>query len=439
MSKIARINPINDIEDEFNRIQSLRTEIKRYIKPYSEGPKHGYVISWYYQPTTSVRGIAAHRLLKYSKNQYSVLFNNENGKNHYEYGPNINPIPSHFDEYPYATFQTSEWYNTALTTYSKLSVNQDIDFIFTNSVPIPEHRIGLEIKKRDPFEKWVAFFSDPMSNNDHFTFYKRAIVLKETNGKDWEKQLSKEKNNMREYEIDIYEQADLLLFPQETLAQFMLGDLYEHYKFKVGIVPHSFEGYVNENTIPSNDKIVFSFVGSLYAMQNINDLSKAIKMLKRRIPRLSNKIVINLVGRSEECNMITVEKDGVGDVIKFRGEMEHDVALNWMLNSDYLLSLQPRMADRWLGFIRPAKLADYMSVRRPILLFGDALSESEKFATNSNNIFCLQSPDVMADLFQAIIEGRIGCGDLNYDFYNQHLSSSVSSCLDAYIEKMLKE
>lgn len=439
MSKISRVRPIENVEAEFSRIQSIRAGLKRLARPDSDGPRKGFVVSWYYPPTTAVRGIACHRLLKYSSNNYSVLFNNGSAAPPFNYGSNINPIPFYCNEYPYSDFDNSSWYDLALTTYTKLSAMEGIDFVFTNSVPIPEHRIGLEIKRRDPYEKWIAFFSDPMSNNDHFTFYKRAKVLKETNNKDWENQLYKEKNKMREYEINIFEKANLLLFPQETLAQFMMGDLFNQYKHKIGIVPHSFEKYADMVSCFQNDKITFSFVGSLYALQTINDLSKSIKLLKKRVSNLKDKITINIVGNVEDINLTTVKQDGVGDIINFVGEVTHADAIGWMTKSDYLISLQPRMLEKWLGFIRPAKLADYMSVKKPIILFGDGMSESEKFAAKSNNIFCLQSPELMADLFQAILEGRISASKINQDYYDEHLSSSVSLKLDGCIEKMLME
>jgi glycosyltransferase involved in cell wall biosynthesis len=132
-------------------------------------------------------------------------------------------------------------------------------------------------------------------------------------------------------------------------------------------------------------KVKFTHTGTLYKRRDPSPLFHAIKQLieEKQIDR--DKISIQFIGAiSEELWMINrlVKELKLEDIIKFIKPVNYRESLDYMLQSDVLILLQPGTLLQI-----PAKVFDYMCAEKPILAIGEKCSATERIIQEQFGIF----------------------------------------------------
>lgn len=381
----------------------------------------GFVVTKLFQPSTRARGIAAYRLLKGSDHYYYVLFvKDPSYTEDFRYCDNIAPLPLEESE--------EKWIEEGVKYYSTLNKIEKIDFIFTMSMPPEDHKIGLAIKERFPGIPWVAFFSDPIYNNP-------LNIIKMRNNKVNEDKINQIELENKNYQDTILTKADLLLFPDIRMAEFMSGEKYDTVKMKIEIIPHSFDDYLPAKPPKSDGCTTITYAGRLYGDRTIEELVKGVALLDKRRGDLLGKLKINIIGKVNDINKKLVAERGLDEIFNFVDEMPFEDLKKFLVDADMLLSLDPKMIDGQANMFKPSKIADYMSAKRPILLITDNQGASADFADLSNNMRCVNDGNAIAEKLDDILNGKINI--INLEYYDNFKTELVSRRMDNAILKIV--
>jgi len=107
-----------------------------------------------------------------------------------------------------------------------------------------------------------------------------------------------------------------------------------------------------------------SFAGNFYGVRSPEPLFKALKLLKDTQPEIAAHLQINLWGKLGPF-MPLLQVYGVEDKVIYHGEAPRSRVLSELSSSDVLILIDAPSSGE--SIFLPAKLMDYLAVRRPIL------------------------------------------------------------------------
>ena len=403
----------------------------------------GFVASWFFPPLTSAEGLVTFKLLKASQYKYDVCSSISNKwsyqKDSVLESDNINVVRIETEEF-------DEWIEKSVAFYEK-NKNQ-YKFIMTRSMPPESHKVGLEIKKKNPGDFWVASFGDPLSWNPYEVnaYVKFGIPVKLSD------QLMKEPRTllnlpskvitpglkiMKEMMIlekQILEQADMFIFPTIDQCQYTLGDDFEKYKDKCLIIPHTYDlDMFGDEKVRDDDKYTFTFIGHADAVRNPICFVHALKIIKDFNPELADKIRLRFVGNiPQEIKDVSYAFFLHNNVIVDK-PVTYKESLKIMKDADCLLHI-----DGFFGFVPngsiffASKVADYMGARKPILGATSEGSPVHKILKASNNLVSM--PWDNYDIAKNMVEIATGKLKVDYTYYENYNVKNVCNEFDKAIQ-----
>ena len=90
---------------------------------------------------------------------------------------------------------------------------------------------------------------------------------------------------------------------------------------------------------------------------------KALGNLLKKYPEMRNIIEIHILGHSSHSNKKFIAKEGLDDIVRFTGHVNHKIAIDHILNANVLLSV----VDKGGELIIPGKIYEYLASGKPIL------------------------------------------------------------------------
>lgn len=244
------------------------------------------------------------------------------------------------------------WYWYALRQGVEMLKKTRVDVILSTAPPHTSHLIAARLSRRFNIA-WVADFRDPMAR---IPFY-------------WSRKDKKLKKALWErLEKRIVAEADAVILNTDRMKTEFDTVYGEKVSQKLYCVSNGFDSELFEkyNSIepPQGDCLIITHAGSLYGSRNPTALFEALALAISQglIPK--DGIRLNLLGSYVRAWGLPekVEELKLGSVIKLQAPVPHGECLKAMAASHVLLVIQPESIIQV-----PAKLYEYMALRRPIL------------------------------------------------------------------------
>lgn len=410
----------------------------------------GLVISWFFPPETSAEGLVAYKLLKASNNSYDVFSSN---KAIWGYDVKTACNSRNIVNYAFNAVNFSDWVQMCLSLYNLK--HDEYDFLMTRSMPPESHLVGLSIKNHNKKLLWMASFGDPLAYNPYEVtnvvnnrrilpkFLKSRIL---NNPRKWIPIISRIpylKDNilsrMLELENKVFENADILIFPNKKQCMYSLGTNYNTLKDKAVVLPHSYDlSELNKIQIDfdkkSHSQYVFLYTGHLDSFRNPLSIIKAVEILLRKNPVMKNKVIFKFIGNVPDYykNMVMIKN--LYKNIVFLPPVNYDETLRQMKKADCLLHIDAEFKYNYdSNIFLASKLSDYMGYQKPILGITAQGSPAYSVLKDSNNLtFQNGDYEAIAGGIKEYVNGNV---KVNLESYRKYENTAIAAALDDLISR----
>ncbi|HLZ26949.1 MAG TPA: glycosyltransferase family 4 protein [Chloroflexota bacterium] len=228
----------------------------------------------------------------------------------------------------------------------------DYDVAYTSSGPFTSHVVGLLLKRlsRRP---WVVELRDGWYrwNRAIFPDYPR-----------WRDTLE------RRLEAAALKNADRVVLVTDRMANAFRGQYdrslpAEHF----AVVPNGFDRAQFPELAPGppGDGFGVLHAGALYYGRSLSAVLEAARRLVSTVPAFARKFSLTLLGTLDPGARAELERSGLADRIRYRGQLEHASTIQAMRAADVLLLVANTTPGAEATV--PGKLFEYMAVGRPVL------------------------------------------------------------------------
>lgn len=259
------------------------------------------------------------------------------------------------------------WYYDVKSYLNKNKhIIEDAHIVLSSCPIITNHNVARYIKKVNPKVKWVADFRD--------FYYIEALENKESLSSVFHKKL----------EAKFMKEASNLIFVTET----MLKAYQKHYIKYADKMQCIYNGFDEDDmqyiySKPLENKLSFFYAGSFYS--GLRSPLPLLEILDKAFESgilLKEEVVVRIAGNVDDEMKATIEKYESSHCIDYLGFISRTEALNHMLNSTFLWLIVGNIKSHYQTV--PAKLFEYIAVRRPIVNFAPLISEASKIIQENN-------------------------------------------------------
>jgi glycosyltransferase involved in cell wall biosynthesis len=240
------------------------------------------------------------------------------------------------------------WNNYAIRKAAELIKQFEIKTIVTTSPPHSTQLIGLELKKRFNI-RWIADLRDPWTDIYYYHQFRHAAFARKVD---------------RKYEQSVVENADLLITVSEDVKRIFTEKSQLPIAEKTFVIPNGFdpEDFIN-SSVPTGNLKVITYTGTISEMYQIDGLLKALDQMK---DEWKEKLLIRFVGKIPSS--IEAKFRATGLMIEFTGYVNHSQSINYLLQSDLLLLVIPKVENN--RGILTGKFFEYLASQKPVLAIG---------------------------------------------------------------------
>lgn len=351
--------------------------------------KRIFVVAWEYPPILSGESVICRKTLEHSKFNYDLCC-----------GPVEAEGTAHIRLFPTGGNKYLQWAFRVVRQFKMLDQQEHYEVMMSRVMPPNGHLAGWLIKRIRPEIKWVVYFSDPIWNSP---FLKFSLGRTGDHRPNWF--LMKAFGVPAKWAV---REGDLLVFNNERLARFVLGNRYDRYREKVVIAPYGHEGMRPRPAPQRGDgKFRMTHVGQLYGNRTVESLVQGITLLKRQRPELYKRLTIRQVGFASETERHRVRTSEVNGVFEFVGQVPYAQSIEEMYQSDCLLVIDPVFDRVEKNIYIPGKLFDYISTGRPIFCIADEDSATGDLA---KKLGCALADGKNAGAIFEELTGMVECG-----------------------------
>lgn len=178
------------------------------------------------------------------------------------------------------------------------------------------------------------------------------------------------------FEKRCVQQASLILYTTQS----HLEKHQRHFQLKDSKVSLVFNGWEEENeldkenllTQKDREKIVISYIGRLSEHVDIESFINTLQKTITLDPKLKNTIILNFIGEKSDSKAAQISdhinRKELDFIINSINLVTKPQAIQYMKSSTYLLML----CNKELSGYIPGKLYDYLSVKKPIIAYGNS-------------------------------------------------------------------
>lgn len=269
--------------------------------------------------------------------------------------------------------------------------------------------IGLRIKmKLGNNIKWVAYFGDPWHLNPY-------VPLKGIS-----KRINKELQN------SVFNNADMLLFPTQDMADFMTIGYGIEVKNKCKVLLHTFDARLYPE-LPSPrismKFVLFRYIGQFYGARKAEMITQGISTLLKRRPDLAEILKVEFIGSN---TMDNIDEKAIIDLPKglvvHRSQVTYLESLGEMMSADCLISLD---APAQNNIFMSAKISDYVGAKKPIVALTNDGATAKLISTYGGWIAKPEVPEEVADAFEQAIAHVLA--NRGKDFGNSEVRAQLSA------------
>jgi len=242
------------------------------------------------------------------------------------------------------------WNRYAIRKASELIRQEGVKYVVTTSPPHSTQLIGLKLKSRFPWVKWICDLRDPWTD---IYYYRKFYGT-------WPAKMYD-----RILEKKVLKHADKIITVGTSLAELFSLKL-GHVKKKVSVITNGYDEEDFRTVKIKNDpkKLIITYVGTLSDQYPVEPVINGLSSLKNR----NIDFELNLVGQFPDTIKSAIFSKLDHDLVHFIQYLSHDSAIKYMAASSVLLLLIPDHQGNKI--IITGKLFEYLRTGIPILLIG---------------------------------------------------------------------
>ncbi len=260
------------------------------------------------------------------------------------------------------------WVNPSVKYLTRYLKENPVDALFSDGPPHSNTLIACRLKQALGLP-WLADFQDPWTQVDYF---KKLILTPWANRKH------------HRLEQEVFKTADQITI----VSQQWKKDLEGIGANNVSVIPWGYDEADYEHLVRTADqKLTITHAGLIGEDRLPQGLFKAVSEMVAERPEYRKWIEIRLLGQVDDMLAQLATDLGIGDLVKYVGQVNRKEALQASINTQLLLLLLNK-AENAMGRI-PGKLFEYLAVRRPILCLGPEGSDVDQILkeTQSGSTF----------------------------------------------------
>lgn len=238
------------------------------------------------------------------------------------------------------------WLLPAYRVGRRLIAEHQICAIFTTSLPVTSHLVGLMLKRTTGLP-WLADFRDEWTQNPFLTYPTRF-----------------HRSLNQHLERQVLQEADIVVATTDQMTSGLASLVSKEHMSKFVTIMN---GYDEDDFLalraqpgPSDERFEVAYVGMLYGPRTARHLIEALSALIDEGVVDRERVRLRIVGKAWTNELDAVRSFSWIDVV---GHISHQRALEIMYGSHLLVLL----VNPESGAAVPAKLFEYMATRRPIL------------------------------------------------------------------------
>jgi len=301
------------------------------------------------------------------------------------------------------------WNRYAFDRACEIIEKEKIVTFVTTSPPHSTQLIGLKLKKKYPFIKWIADLRDPWTDIYYYDQFYPTWLSKKIDGG---------------YERSVMQKADSII-----TVGFMLKDLFSKkltgISSKIEVITNGFDESDFKN-IPNAEpeRFTITYAGTLSEKYPINGFLNAMSELK-----MKTDFLLRFVGRMPENIRQQIAMSVPSGSLQFIPYCHHYEAIRYLVNSSLLLLIIPDAGDNRL--IITGKIYEYFASCRPILCLGPKDGEAAALISRQQAGACFDYDDA-ENIVKYILETKDHPVNLENDqseFSRRNLTKKLVSLL----------
>lgn len=241
------------------------------------------------------------------------------------------------------------WNKFAFKKACELIQNENIKHIITTSPPHSTQLIGLKLKKRFPEIKWIADLRDPWTEIYYYKQFYPTFLSKILDSG---------------YEKSVLKNADRILTVGTSLEESFSLKV-KGIENKTDVISNGYDDSDFKDVKPVNPaRFTITYVGTLSDIYPLGGIVNALKKFKSE----GNDFLLRFVGTVPDKSKNIILSGIADSSLEFIPYVEHNEAVNYMMNSSVLLLIIPLHSSN--RSIITGKLFEYLASGKPILCVG---------------------------------------------------------------------
>ena len=241
------------------------------------------------------------------------------------------------------------WNKYAFKKACELIETEEIRYIITTSPPHSTQLIGLKIKKKYPYMRWIADLRDPWTDIYYYKQFYPTFISKRID-------LRMEKS--------VLKKADKIITVGASLKT-LFSSKVEGIENKTEVIPNGFDEDDFDNLKTSIPGVfTISYMGTLSDAYPIDRFLDALQVFKKR----GNDFILRFIGTVSSKQKDIILAKTSNSVVDFIPYVDHVAALKYMLNTTVLLLIIPDHHSN--KSIITGKLFEYIAAGKPVICLG---------------------------------------------------------------------
>jgi len=240
--------------------------------------------------------------------------------------------------------------------------------VFTNGTPHSVHLSGMALKRKFNLP-WIADFRDPWTKIDYF----ESMPL-----------TSRSLRKHKQLEKEVVGSADICL----TVSPSWRDDFMTLSARRAECITNGYD----EKIESVNEKdFLISHVGSLHGDRSLDEVLIAFDLLVKKETAAQGKCKLVLVGNVNSETLQKINNNISSDRLILPGIVNHQEAKQWISKSSVLLLPINQTKDA-VGRI-PAKLFEYLSIKKPIAVLGTTEGDAANIGNETKSGQCFDQDE----------------------------------------------